>query len=525
MALVAVLTCLSISAPVSAMTAQELFDEGNRLFRDELYWAALLRYRQAEQQGMDTALLHYNTGIANYRAKQHARAKDAFLKAERSSSLRVVTHYNLGLNAFAAGELDEALRWFRQARDQEENEKIASYARRAITRVRLRQQSDEPSQAPRKTGPKQKDFTEIELHADIGFGNDGNIFRSPSEPYVDLARRGDPLITPVVQSGAFMPIDLGAKYVVNSFEHESFFGAYRLKGRYYQDQELDSGNEFLHEFSFGSEYDRREDNRRRRVFSAFRIAQHDETYFDRDDGLAREVGGVDISDRSNYLRYGPDLRFRQSHERLSFGILARGYLYNYEDVEVVPEYDHEYFLFGLHTQYRFTRTSLLRVNVEKYSRRYGDRPSYNLDGEQLIDNPTVRYDYLQVALLARQRITRNMWFGVQYERTDRVDRFEGYNSYIRDHYEFEFHWSLSRRFDIDLSAYYRNYNYENAFAFNEPTAGRKTLETAQGSLTARYEMTRSLSLILEATMDESASSDPRIEYSRTQFMVSVRWEP
>jgi len=33
------------------MSAQDLFDDGNRLFRDDLYWAALLRYEQASEAG------------------------------------------------------------------------------------------------------------------------------------------------------------------------------------------------------------------------------------------------------------------------------------------------------------------------------------------------------------------------------------------------------------------------------------------------------------------------------------------
>ena len=35
------------------MTAYETFQDGNRLFRDDLYWAALLRYRQAAEAGLN----------------------------------------------------------------------------------------------------------------------------------------------------------------------------------------------------------------------------------------------------------------------------------------------------------------------------------------------------------------------------------------------------------------------------------------------------------------------------------------
>ena len=43
---------------------------------------------------------------------------------------------------------------------------------------------------------------------------------------------------PEVQEGMFIPVTLDAKYVINSFEHESFFGSYRMVGRFYQDELL-----------------------------------------------------------------------------------------------------------------------------------------------------------------------------------------------------------------------------------------------------------------------------------------------
>ena len=118
------------------MTAQQYFADGNRLFRDDLYWAALLRYRQAAEEGLSTPLLHYNMGVAHYRAGQHIRARESLLKARDDASLRVVVHYNLGLNAYQLGDTEEALRWFRLARDQDQNEKIQDYALVAISRIR-----------------------------------------------------------------------------------------------------------------------------------------------------------------------------------------------------------------------------------------------------------------------------------------------------------------------------------------------------------------------------------------------------
>ncbi|MGI9223683.1 MAG: hypothetical protein ACR2QX_04330, partial [Woeseiaceae bacterium] len=101
-----------MSGSAAAMSAQDLFDDGNRLFRDDLYWAALLRYEQAGDAGMNTPLLHYNAGVAHYKAGQHIRARESLKKAARSSGLEPLAHFNLGLNAYAAGDPNEALRWF-----------------------------------------------------------------------------------------------------------------------------------------------------------------------------------------------------------------------------------------------------------------------------------------------------------------------------------------------------------------------------------------------------------------------------
>ena len=332
------------------------------------------------------------------------------------------------------------------------------------------------------------------------------------------------LVTPEPKSGVFMPLNLSAKYLVNSLEYECFYGAYRLAGCYYQDKDLENGNEYLHEVSFGNEFRRKEGAREREVYSAFKVAQHDENYYDPDNGNSRSVGGVSIDERMNYVRYGPELMLRQSHEHLSVGALLKGQLWNYEDTLVVPEYDHEYFLVSLFGQYKFAPTSLLRITVESYSRRYGDRPAYDLDGQQRIGNPTVRYDYLSLALTVRQRIAGSFWFGVSAKRTERTDKYVAYNDYTRDSYGVELHWSPGARFDLAANGTYELYNFPNAFAFHNPVAGRKTQESARINIIGTFRMTPSLSLVAEARYKETVSNDTRIQYERNQFMLGVRWE-
>ena len=515
--------CLFAGSLAAAMSAEELHRDGNRLFRDELYWAALLRYQQAAEAGLDTPLLHYNTGVTHYRAGQHARARESLQKATKSPWLRQLAHYNLGLNAFAAGDVDIALRWFRYARDQGASEEIAALAGTAIGRIERGQRAEDPVYQRVVAEQEERDIFDLSYFASVGYGNDSNVFRSPSEPYIDFANADLPLIVPEVRTGSYLPYELGAKYMINTYRFEGFYAAYRAAGDYYQDRTQSDADEFLHELRIGNEYVREQESREREVYSSFRFAQRDGVYYDPDDGLPREVGGVGIGDRMNYTRYGPDIRIRERRGKLALGLVAKGYLYDYEDVAVVPSYDHEYFLFSLHTQYKFTPTSLLRFTAETFSRRYSDRPSFDPDGTQPIGNPGVRYDYIGLSLLARQRITDSMWLGFGYERVDREDRHAGYNDYVRDHYEFDFHWSLGVRFDVELSGYYRSYKFDNAFAFNNPGFPAKTLETARADVSLSYRITPRLSVALEGRFDEFVSNDARIRYDRGRYSLGLAW--
>lgn len=520
--------CLALfaAAPAAAMTPEEAFADGNRLFRDDLYWAALLRYRQALEAGLDSPALHYNMGIAHYKAGQHIRARDSLLEAVESPSYRVAAQYNLGLNAHALGDDEEALRWFRLVRDQQSNEALAEYAAIAINRIR-RVEADERReiQARAESVQKTRKFTNFILNARVGFGTDSNPYRTPSEPYIDIADPNLPLIVPVQQSGAYIPVSLFAKYQVNALENEGFFFGYRMRGRFYQDAALKDASEYRQEVSFGNEYAKVTDGLLRQVYSAFTFAQSDETYYDPDDGVPRDVDGISIEDRLNYTRYGPEITLRQRGERWTFSLAMKGQLWDYEDVEIVPSYDHEFFLFGGTVQYRFSRTSLVRLTVDKSSRRFTDRPAFDLDGNQFITNDALRYDYLDIGLTARQRITDSLWFGVDYVRTDRQDRFQGYNDYVRDTFGAELHWSPHYRFDLELSGQYRLFDYPNAFAFNEPIGGPKTREEAWGMLVAEFRMTPSLSLVAEANFREVVSNDLRIQYDRNRYALSVLWQP
>ena len=172
-ALLAVFVCLAPATSALAQSAYASFEDGNRLFRDDLYWAALMRYREAVEAGMDTALLHFNTGVAHYKAGQHIRARQSLLRAAQDPSLRLISQYNLGLNAYAAGNVEEALDWFRQVRDQEQNEKLREFALIAISRLSVEKRESDPVLVAEQERRKElRSPATFEIFARVGFGND-----------------------------------------------------------------------------------------------------------------------------------------------------------------------------------------------------------------------------------------------------------------------------------------------------------------------------------------------------------------
>jgi hypothetical protein len=517
---------LALSTRAHAVSGEELFADGNRLYRDDLYWAALLRYREAESAGINTDLLYYNSGVANYKASQHIRARQAFLRAAESPALAALSHYNLGLSAWALGNDVEALDWFYKAKDQASYPRISEYAVEAIARIDEEMAEERAPILVRAESAEadSKPLGVLDFRLSVGAGSDDNVYRAPAESYVDLSDPNLPVVGPVVQSGTFIPVALGAKYSINSFENESFFGSYRFVGKFYQDELLENANGYVQELGFGTEYGKKSEDRERVIYSAFTIAQHEGTFYDRDDGAIPVVDDEEIDSRMNYVRYGPEIWFRQSFDRFSFGGRGKGQLWNYDETEVVPEYDHQYVLLGLNAQYRFTSTSLLRVTADAYKREFGTRPSFELDGTQPIGNPAVRYDYLELGATARQRITRNLWFGLNYVRTDRRDLHVGYNDYIKNSYGADLHLIIGDRFEFAAVAFYEIYDYANAYAFHNPNAGRKTMERTIGSILATFRMTDHFSLIGAVTYQDVGSNDTRLAYNRNQFALSIRWE-
>ncbi|MFQ5877128.1 MAG: tetratricopeptide repeat protein, partial [Acidobacteriota bacterium] len=99
------------SAPALADSAASRNNEGNRLYAQQQYDAALRMYMDAQASRPEAPELHYNIGNALYRKGEHEKAAEEYRRAEsaRDRSLAQAAAFNRGNALMMLGRVDEAV--------------------------------------------------------------------------------------------------------------------------------------------------------------------------------------------------------------------------------------------------------------------------------------------------------------------------------------------------------------------------------------------------------------------------------
>jgi hypothetical protein len=507
-------------------SAAELFAEGNALVRSGVYRTALLRYREAAAAGLESPLLHYNLGVAYYELAEYAAAADEFARAAADPSLAALATYNRGLAERAGGDAAAAGDAFAAAERQADARALRRLAQAAGESLATRSAPTSELRPPsrREADVADERAGEFRLVAAARVGQDDNVYRTPGDPYVDLADPTAPLVTPSAQSATFMPVDLLAAYVLHNESGDTDFEfRYDLDGDFYG-TEFANANRVSQRFSMGADIVLGERERRRRtVESAFFIRDHRETNFDPDDGLDREIDGVDISDRFSYGASGVQGEFYQSLGPWGWGFDMRFERREYERTLAVANYDQEYYFTGVNIDYDFTEAMNLSFGLSRYRRIYDERPARDLTGALLPTNPAQQYDYRGLQIGVTRQVGRAIEVGLDYLKLDRIDEFLGYYDYTQDVLRMRATFRPGPRFELSLAAVARTYDFPNAFAFNVTAGGPRELEELGAELRAEYRITPRLALWAELRTLDVTSTDARAQYARAQTMLGAEW--
>ena len=498
-----------------------LFKQGNALARSGVYRTAITRYREAAAAGLDTPLLHYNMGVAYYKILEYADAEAQFTRAAQDESLAALALYNRGLAERARGAGAAAGESFAAAAARAKDPDLRSLAERARDATAARK-NDARARAPQQ----QVDAPLGELYFSIAtrVAQDDNVYRTPAAPYVDLSDPARPLVTPVVYSSSFVPVDLRTLYRLHTdLDGSDFLFSYDLNAAYY-DAKFANANRISQRASIGSDVLLGENGARRRwTTSALFIEDHHEVNFDPDDGLDRVIDGVDISHRFSYKGAGLEGAYLQRLGRWQWDLKLRIEHVDYEDVDAVPSYDHDYASAAASVTYDFSERMTLSFGVRGYRRWYYELPARNLDGALVSDNPDTDYQYRGVGLGMKRRLTDRIDLAFDYLRLDRTDGFEGYYDYTQDVLRLRAVFHAGQRVTVSVGTLARSFDYPNAFAFNEPTAGPRTLDETGGEARVEFRMKGSISLWAEAYVTDVTSTDARAAYSQAQTMLGVTW--
>jgi tetratricopeptide (TPR) repeat protein len=496
--------------------------EGNAAARAYDFAAALEHYDNLRRSAGDSPLLAFNSGVAQYRLRKFDAAEASFARASQDARLAPRAFYNLGLVHRAQGHSREARIWFQRAQDHPG----ASSKLRALASRASRGSAATPRQArhiPKEFGrdPERAiDFFDFGL--DTKFASDSNIYRAPSSPYTDLADPAAPTVDPDVQSGTYVPVTAWLQAEWGRWDYSRFHLGYQFAGDFYTDSAFSNANRHSHVIRLDNVYDRKTRFGRIYLSSAVTAARYDEEAFDRDDGTSQQVLGEDVSDRLAYDHFGPRLHFVHDIGRFRYGLELAAEVNQYDSTLAAVDYSHHQFSGGVEVSYRILDGTRLGFDGDYAQRVYEVFPARERDGTRFTLNPALEYRYLGVGTTLRQRITRFAWIGLEYRITDREDQYRGYDDFRRQSLRAVAHLDVPR-LSVDLAYVHRDYDFANAFAFDVPTGGDKTLTSSAAELDLDYRLWRDFYITAHGRLRIVDSSDARLEYEQTQLAVGMKW--
>jgi len=493
------------AANSDAVTAQSSFENGNAAFRIGDYSSALANYNDALVNGKDSPRLFYNIGLTHYRLGQYSQARSAFMDSANDNGLAALSYYQLGVLAKEAGDSSSAAIWFTRSRNRAESSKLRELSTQALETVAVPQSMF------------LSDFS-------AGYGNDSNAFRAPHEPYIDLSQDPPIPVVPIVYSGTYVPIRFNAAYINPVSNRSQFVGSYRHRGNYYNDAALENADQTDHRITIGMTRDLGRDKSSAEQFSfATVLRSHNETNFDRDDGLDRFDDGSSIAERFNYLSIGAEFelknRIGRTRYELDGGITVR----DYEDVSTASPYDLTAYWVGGAFKFPLTRKTRLEIGYQYRARDYDERHARDEDGNGSNQNPTLSYRYNTFVAGIRQRFSDVFAAELSYYYTIRDDEFESYNDYTKHKIRLNMNFDFSDKFAVSIRIDTHDLQYPNAFAFDQPGLPQKEYQEIQVTARALYRLTGRLSLLADVKQEAIESSDPRGEYDRTRTSIGINW--
>lgn len=372
----------------------------------------------------------------------------------------------------------------------------------------------------------EKSAWSMEIEAGVGY--DSNAYLAPSESYVDYAPATAIPVNPVTHSGVFIPLGVDIDYNSRGESGRGVIMSYSFDGNYYPSSETKNANEYNTKLKGGMEFLLNRQEKREDTLSItpyFGI--HSKTYFNRDTGdqMVSSVSGTDLSDRYSYSVIGLEAELKHDTSRIPYGLHAEVARRDYVDPSsaAFDSYDHDYFRIGGDVDFSIARPTKLQLSYDYFTRKFDEWRARDLLGNYNTAGIAREYTYHKAGASLRQKFTDEFVLYLDYDLTDRTDNYVGYHDYRKNSY------GLRAIYDTDkvrlkAKAVWWKRDYDNAFAFDNPTQAEMTYKAAEYSAKADYALTKSRGLWAEFKSVDQESTDLRYQYDRYRVMTGVRWE-
>jgi hypothetical protein len=365
---------------------------------------------------------------------------------------------------------------------------------------------------------------ETNWNAEIGIGYDSNIYRAPSESYVDLAQATTPTVNPKVQTGFFIPFKGSVDYAFALNSKTSLLADYELKTNQYFDSKYNNADETRHVIKLGGEYVFNQvKSRKDALYGGIFFKKVDEFYVDRDSGGDKVLGTTNISDRYKYDSVGIELEYRNRTRDIQYGVGFKGEHRDYVDPKVVAQYDHDYKKVFAKLEIPLSNPTKIYFDLSLANRAYDERLARSLDGRLLTSNPPREYAYKALEATVRHRINGAWVSYVGYEYSTREDTYVGYNSYTG--HTFKARLLHKNEFaKTRLALKYKTLDYDNALAFEDIAGGAKTYDSLKASISTEIPQDDNRAIWGEIDYNAVDTNDSRYKYDRFIISAGYKWE-
>lgn len=370
---------------------------------------------------------------------------------------------------------------------------------------------------------------ELEWDASLGLGYNSNIYRAPSDPYIDYAPATPVAVNPEVHSGIFIPLDFNANYQRNINQDNNLIMEYDFGGKFFTDSKYSNANEMSHVIDIGDELILAgKKHRKDTLYGGIVLENKKQEYTERDTGLDKfSTGGVNISDRYRYTAAGIKLDYDKNISKIRYGLKFEYLNRDYKDAIAISQLDHKYTKLQADVKIPIDKVSKARLKYKHYIYDYKERPSRDLNGRAFTSYPPLKYVYDEFVAGYIYEFSHDVRSFFDYSYKIRSDEYVGYNDYKRHKIKIRTLYDYSKNIDLKFTFTYWDRKYPNAFAFDRFVAGanedQKQYDSLKLEFEGEYAASKHKSYWANFEWRDENSTDLRYQYNRVEIMAGVQW--